>query len=214
MPRLVCFGDSICFGYGALPGEAWADRLAAALAALPSPVEVINAGVNGDTSQDGLRRMTADVEAGKPDAVYVQFGLNDASSQGGFSGHPLIDRETYVANMREITRRAFACGSRIVFVATNHPVGDSPYGMGTYRETVAAYNEALRESFIPGSRGDGKELVFIDLERGILGDGRLDAGNLLAFDGVHLSARGNAWYAELLEAIMRSRLAEIVGGGR
>lgn len=207
MALLICFGDSICYGYGARPGEAWVDRLSASLAALPAPVRVQNAGVNGETSEDALRRMPFAVESFKPDAVYVQFGLNDCSWWCGQEGKPWVSREKYIANMREIVRRSFACGARVVFVAANHPVGNDPYGMSGYRKNVADCNEALREAFTHGSGETGKELVFVDIEQGILGSPGLDPAELLAADGVHLSAAGNAWYAKWLTEIISTRLA-------
>ena len=77
--HLVCFGDSICYGYGARPGEGWVAQMTRMLATLREPVAVTNAGVSGDTTEDGLRRMQWDVERHHPNAVFVQFGLNDAS---------------------------------------------------------------------------------------------------------------------------------------
>lgn len=72
--HLVCFGDSICYGYGARPGEGWVAQMTRMLATLREPVAVTNAGVSGDTTEDGLRRMQWDVERHHPNAVFVQFG--------------------------------------------------------------------------------------------------------------------------------------------
>ena len=64
--HLVCFGDSICYGYGARPGEGWVAQMTRMLATLREPVAVTNAGVSGDTTEDGLRRMQWDVERHTP----------------------------------------------------------------------------------------------------------------------------------------------------
>ena len=77
--HFVCFGDSICYGYGARPGEGWVAQMTRMLATLREPVAVTNAGVSGDTTEDGLRRMQWDVERHHPNAVFVQFGLWSAS---------------------------------------------------------------------------------------------------------------------------------------
>ena len=97
--HLVCFGDSICYGYGARPGEGWVAQMTRMLATLREPVAVTNAGVSGDTTEDGLRRMQWDVERHHPNAVFVQFGLNDASFWYTSVGRPLVGFRTYLANM-------------------------------------------------------------------------------------------------------------------
>ncbi len=38
--HLVCFGDSICYGYGARPGEGWVAQMTRMLATLREPVAV------------------------------------------------------------------------------------------------------------------------------------------------------------------------------
>lgn len=194
--RLVCFGDSICYGYAARPGEGWVARLARQLTALPRPVTVINAGINGDTSADGLVRMRRDVERHHPDAVYVQFGLNDCSTWG--SEHPLVDERHFTANILQIIARSFHCGAHAVFLATNHPVGNNPFGETGYSERVTAYNAALRNTFF-----DLRGVVGIDIERHVR-TSCPDPDRLVLSDGVHLSRAGNEFYrATVAEYIMQ-----------
>ena len=103
--HLVCFGDSICYGYGARPGEGWVAQMTRMLATLREPVAVTNAGVSGDTTEDGLRRMQWDVERHHPNAVFVQFGLNDASFWYTSVGRPLVGFRTYLATIGLRKRR-------------------------------------------------------------------------------------------------------------
>lgn len=124
--HLVCFGDSICYGYGARPGEGWVAQMTRMLATLREPVAVTNAGVSGDTTEDGLRRMQWDVERHHPNAVFVQFGLNDASFWYTSVGRPLVGFRTYLANMGEIIQRSFRSGAHTVFLATNHRPAEAP----------------------------------------------------------------------------------------
>lgn len=188
--HLICFGDSICAGYGARPGEGWVAQMAGLFASLPSPVAVTNAGVSGNTTEDALRRLGRDVERHRPDAVYVQFGLNDASFWGRPVGSPLVGLKSYLANMGEIVRRCLSSGARTVFLATNHPVAsrlDIP-GADLYRQNVRGYNENLRRTF-SGLRG----VALIDMERHII-DRFPDPDTLLSADGVHLNRVGNDFY--------------------
>jgi acyl-CoA thioesterase-1 len=76
---VVAFGDSLYAGYGVLPQESFPARLQKALAARGVPATVRNAGVSGDTSSAGLRRLafTLDGLDRKPDLVMVNLGGND-----------------------------------------------------------------------------------------------------------------------------------------
>jgi acyl-CoA thioesterase I len=74
--RLAALGDSLTAGYGLPPGQAFPDVLARALKAKGWDVEVVNAGVSGDTAADGLARFDWSVPAGA-DALIVELGAND-----------------------------------------------------------------------------------------------------------------------------------------
>ncbi|MDR1831736.1 MAG: GDSL-type esterase/lipase family protein [Fusobacteriaceae bacterium] len=70
---IVCFGDSITYGFGAYTeAQSWPSLLAARVT-----VPVINAGVNGETAMDGLWRIEEDVLAYDPAVVIINFGMND-----------------------------------------------------------------------------------------------------------------------------------------
>ena len=75
--KLVVLGDSLTAGLGVAPDEAFPAQLEAALRARGHTVEVVNAGVSGDTVADGLARLDWSVpdDAG---AVIVELGANDA----------------------------------------------------------------------------------------------------------------------------------------
>jgi acyl-CoA thioesterase I len=74
--RLVVLGDSLTAGLGLPPGKAFPDRLQAALRAGGWDVEVLNAGVSGDTVADGLQRYAWAVPS-DADALIVELGAND-----------------------------------------------------------------------------------------------------------------------------------------
>jgi len=74
--KLVAFGDSLTAGYGLPAGQAFPDVLARALKAKGWDVEVVNAGVSGDTAADGLARYDWSVPDGV-DAIIVELGAND-----------------------------------------------------------------------------------------------------------------------------------------
>jgi acyl-CoA thioesterase-1 len=75
-PRIVCFGDSLTAGYGTEAGQAYPDYLQTELDRKGYSYRVVNAGVSGNTTKDGVERV-ASVIAMKPAMVVVEFGGND-----------------------------------------------------------------------------------------------------------------------------------------
>jgi len=84
MIRIVCFGDSSTFGIGATMEDTWPSQLQAILQAestsggLSGPrYEVINAGVPGYTSHQGLQYMRQEIDRLQPDIVFASYANND-----------------------------------------------------------------------------------------------------------------------------------------
>ena len=75
--KLVAFGDSLTAGLGLPAASAFPAKLEAALRAKGYKVDVVNAGVSGDTVADGLARLDWSIPQGT-DAVIVELGANDA----------------------------------------------------------------------------------------------------------------------------------------
>lgn len=186
----VCFGDSICNGDGVTPDKAWVSLLTTRLAQRVPEVRVRNAGVNGETAEDGLHRLENVLSIPVPDLLYVQFGLNDAWYSTCFV-------EEYVAHMREIVFRALERGVRAVLAGTNHPVWveQDMYGNANYPPRVRQFNAALRDAFaMPPDR-----FTLVDIEQWWDELGSLEEHVLLLqADGVHLSETGNRFYADRL----------------
>lgn len=76
---VVGFGDSLYAGYNLDPNDGFAPALQRALAKQGIKAQVVNAGVSGETTGDGLRRLafTLDGLPRRPDLVIVGFGGND-----------------------------------------------------------------------------------------------------------------------------------------
>ena len=70
--QIICFGDSITYGQGARDGEDYPSRLREMVER-----DVINAGIPGETTEEGLRRIKEDVLDGDPYLVIIEFGAND-----------------------------------------------------------------------------------------------------------------------------------------
>jgi acyl-CoA thioesterase-1 len=86
--KIVALGDSLSAGLGVAADEAFPAKLARALEANGHTVEMINAGVSGDTAAGGLARLDWSVPEGT-EAVILELGANDALR--GFD--PAVTRE-------------------------------------------------------------------------------------------------------------------------
>ncbi len=75
--KVVVLGDSLSAGLGLSAAAAFPERLQKALKANGIEVEMINAGVSGDTSSGGRDRLDWSVPDGT-DAVILELGANDA----------------------------------------------------------------------------------------------------------------------------------------
>ena len=74
--RIVALGDSLTAGYLLRPSDAFPAQLAVALTKRGHSIEMINAGVSGDTTANGLERFDWSVEDGT-EAVILELGAND-----------------------------------------------------------------------------------------------------------------------------------------
>lgn len=77
--RIVCVGDSTTFGLGSTLADSWPALLEQQLnqGSAGGVFEVINAGVPGYTSHQGLRRLARHIATWQPDLVIATFGTND-----------------------------------------------------------------------------------------------------------------------------------------
>lgn len=117
--RVVCLGDSVTGVYYHTGGRrAYPEMLEVALKRLypGAPVSVINAGISGNTTIDGLKRLESDVLAHKPNLVTVMFGLNDMTR---------VPMEDYEANLATIIQKCRDSGAEVL-LCTPNSVTDTP----------------------------------------------------------------------------------------
>lgn len=107
---IVVLGDSIASGVGSGPGESYPDLLAARL----RTEEVVNAGVSGNTTADGLARIDQ-VLAEDPWLVIVELGGNDFLHQ--------VPPEQTEQSLRGILDRLIAARVVPILVELDVPFG-------------------------------------------------------------------------------------------
>ncbi len=125
-PRLLVLGDSLSAGYNIQAREAFPVRLEAALRAAGVNIQVVNAGVSGDTSAGGLSRVDWALGQRPPEFALVALGAND-----GLRG---LDVDVMERNLDRILERMKARGVKPMLAGML-----APPNMGTeYRERFAS----------------------------------------------------------------------------
>jgi acyl-CoA thioesterase-1 len=130
---IVCFGDSITRGHGVEQDQSYPAILGKML-----HMSVINAGIDGDTSTEGLKRVESDVVERGPFLVVIEFGGND------FMQKILLD-ET-LANVRRMIDMAQARGAMVALFDIS-----APFLMSEYRKPFADLAREKSAIFISGA---------------------------------------------------------------
>ncbi len=149
--RLVVLGDSLTAGLGLPSGKAFPDRLQAALRAKGFDVDVLNAGVSGDTAADGLARYDWAVPA-DANALIVELGANDM-----LRGLPPEATKATLATILD-KARAQHLPTLIAGMRAAPNLG-AEYDRGfdaIYPDLAKAYGDALYPFFLDGVAGDPK----------------------------------------------------------
>jgi acyl-CoA thioesterase-1 len=149
--RIVALGDSLTAGLGLPANAAFPVKLEKALRAKGLAVEVVNAGVSGDTASGGLARLDWSVPEGT-DAVLVELGANDML----MGVDPRITRKALAEIVRRLTERRIAILLAGMRAAPN--LGER-YGHefeAIYSELAAANDLLLYPFFLDGVAAESK----------------------------------------------------------
>ena len=112
---IVCFGDSLTYGTGASEGFDYPSQLARLISK-----PVVNAGVPGDTTADGLQRLDRDVLSLSPDVVLITLGGNDLKNG--------IPAETALRNLIKIVDALQKQGIMVIIGGLSFGLADRGYG--------------------------------------------------------------------------------------
>jgi acyl-CoA thioesterase I len=171
-PRIVALGDSLTAGLGIPREDAYPALLHRKLKESGHAIEVINAGISGDTSADGLRRANWALE-GDVRLLILALGAND-----GLRGLPPRQMKE---NLQGIIHRARQRGIPVLLVGMEAPPN---YG----EQYVAAFRQVYRDL------ADNNKLSFVPfLLEGVAGVTELNQP-----DGIHPTGAGAARIADHL----------------
>jgi acyl-CoA thioesterase I len=136
-PLVVCFGDSLTAGYGTEAGQTYPDYLQAELDSRGYKYRVVNAGISGNTTKDGLERVNS-IIAMKPSVVVVEFGGND-----GLRGLRIEDTR---ANLDKILQSLKSSGTKIVLAGITLP---PDYGPDYIKQFNTTYSLLAQKYHVP-----------------------------------------------------------------
>jgi acyl-CoA thioesterase-1 len=180
-PVLVAFGDSLTAGYGAEPGSSYPDFLQHDLDEAGCRYRVVNAGVSGNTSKDGVARL-GQVLALHPALVLVEFGGND-----GLRGLPIAATR---AGLEQIVDTLQKAGTRVVLLGITLPPNYGDDYIRQFNQTYTALARAHRIPLLP---------FLLAGVYGVPGD--------MQADGIHPTAQGNRQVALNVLHLIRPLLA-------
>ena len=174
---IVCLGDSLTAGHGLDEDRAFPAVMQRLAAADKLTWTVVNAGVSGDTSAGGLRRVAWLVK-GKPDWVFIALGAND-----GLRGQPASATRDNIVAMVERFR---AAGVKVALGGMRMPTN---YGEDYRTAFAAIFPQIAQEQTVPLLP------FFLD---GVGGVARLNQA-----DGIHPTAEGQEMIARSVYTFLR-----------
>jgi len=169
----VAFGDSLTAGLGIAQDQAYPAQLERHLRQTGYEYQVINAGVNGDTTAGGLRRVEWALRS-RPSIVILELGAND-----GLRGHRL---EETASNLEHIIQRFQEEGTTVILAGMKIPPN---YGQD-YTSRFSALFPTLAQKY-------SLALIPFFLE------GVAAVPGLNQADGIHPTAQG---YTQVVENVM------------
>ena len=180
---VLVFGDSLSAGYGLddHTEQAYPGLLQKKIDAAGLPYRVVNAGLSGDTSAGGLRRIDWLLRQ-KIDVFVLELGAND-----GLRGLPVA---TTKANLQDIINKVRARYPQVRIILAGMQL---PTSMGGYAQEFSALFPEL-------ARTTGALLIPFLLE----GVGGVPELNLP--DGIHPTAKGHERVAETVWTVLRPAL--------
>jgi acyl-CoA thioesterase I len=164
-PTIVCFGDSLTAGFGTDPGDSYPDYLQHDLDAKGFHYRVVNEGISGNTTKDGVDRLDI-ILALKPALVIVEFGGND-----GLRGLRIEDSRT---NLDRIVSTLKASGTHIILAGISLPPN---YGPDYIQQFTSTYTLLAKKYDVP---------LLPFLLKGVFG-----VPGMMQADHTHATAEGN-----------------------
>ena len=166
-------------------------------------MNLVNAGIGGNTTAHGIARFERDVASADPDFVTICFGTNDFYRKNGLD--PQVTPEDYRQNLMTMVEQTEALGAVPIlitspFITETASGGATRYPEGSVNEALDVYVEVMREV--------AKETKTALVDIHALCDEQYSATDFLSGDGVHLSPLGDKAFADAVIAYMKAHFRE------
>ena len=139
-PVIVCFGDSLTAGLGTDRGQSYPDYLQADLDQLHYHYRVVNRGISGNTTKDGVERLP-EILALHPAVAVVEFGGND-----GLRGLRIEDTR---ANLDKIISALRDSGTKVTLAGITLPPDYGPDYIQQFNETYTVLAKQYHVPMLP-----------------------------------------------------------------
>ncbi len=137
---IAAFGDSISAGFGVEPGKSFPDDLHRLIDQAGYKYRVVNAGVSGDTTTDGVERLPV-VLALHPAIVILEFGGND-----GLRGQPVAGAK---ANLGIMIEALLKSGAKVVLAGMSLPRNYGPEYIHPFEQMYVQLAKQYKVTLIP-----------------------------------------------------------------
>jgi len=139
-PVIAAFGDSLSAGFGLEAGKSYPDDLQRLLDTAGYRYRVVNLGVSGDTTTDGVERLPETL-AVHPAIVVLEFGAND-----GLRGLPVSAARKNLAAMIESLQKA---GARILLAGMTLPRNYGPEYIHSFEQMYLLLAKQYKVGRVP-----------------------------------------------------------------
>ena len=180
LPKIVAFGDSLTAGYGLPQNASYPALLQKRLEVDGFAYEVVNAGVSGDTTAGGVRRIEWALN-GNVKIVILELGANDI-----LRGQPV---EAMKANLEDIVKKSKSHGAAVLLAGMEAPTNSGN-----------EYRKGVHEAFRSLARENDVSLIPFFL------DGVAGIESLNQRDGIHPNEDGTKIVTETVYRSLRPLL--------
>ena len=177
-PKIIIVGDSLTAGLGVSSEAAYPNLVSSMLEDKGMPSQIINAGVSGDTTAGGLRRIDW-VISQNPDLILIELGAND-----GLRGIPVSEVSS---NLHDMIERVQTANIDVMLIGMQIPPN---YGKEYAKQFTEVFPSVSQQQGIP---------LLPFLLKDVAG-----VRDLNQPDGIHPTANGHEIIAQTVYDFLRS----------
>lgn len=180
--KILCIGDSLTYGFGVQRSKIWTN-----LSKNKLDIEIINEGINGDTTGGMLSRFNDALSREKPSIVFIMGGVNDLIAGASLG--------TVQANIMSMAHQAL---SKLIMPIVGIPIRMNLKNIRSDWDSFADFNRIASELELYKSwikkLSKTFNVKYIDFDSGI---DNLSQTSGLYLDGLHLNEKGQIVMSEI-----------------